>query len=115
MKHDMVRLTNLAKINVNYRRVIDTGLSQSVVMHLIPGEDIPSEIHEDNVQLLYVVEGRAHLEVDGREYQLASDEFISIPMGVSHYVANRGRYPLKLISIYTPPEHDSKRIDYRKP
>lgn len=101
--------------NAYYRRVLYTNSKmQLVVMSLIPGEDIPYEVHEGS-QFIRVEEGQAEVIVDGIIHDLYKDDIIIIDPGKWHYVRNSGSTNLKLYSIYTPPEHDSTEINVRQP
>ena len=116
MKIDLVYLTTLARDNKAYRRVIETSkYAQTVVMNLVENEDIPSEIHSDNIQVIYVVEGLARILTPHDRQYLSEGQMYVIPMNTQHYVANASSDNLKLISLYLPPEHPFNRIDIREP
>lgn len=116
MKIDFIRLTSLAKDNNNYRKVVETTpYVQTVVMNLIENEDIPSEIHEDNTQIIYVVDGLARILTPIERIYLSEGQMYVIPPNTQHYVANASINPLKLISVYLPAEHPADRVDRRQP
>jgi mannose-6-phosphate isomerase-like protein (cupin superfamily) len=79
---------------------------QIVLMALIPGEDIPKEVH-DGTQFIRVEAGTGIAIVDGRRYMLKDGISLTIPAGAKHYIKNNSKdnKALKLYSIYTPPEH----------
>lgn len=110
---------NLAQLtikNKNYRKVIQTTKTlQLVLMTLLPGEDIPKEIHKDKTQFIRVEKGKAFVKIGSQEYHLKDDDFIIIPPGKKHYVSNEGSTNLSLYSIYSPPEHPPKRLNKRQP
>jgi len=109
-------LCEQAKNNTFYRRVIETyNDTQSVVMHLIPGEDIPMEIHKGKIQFLFVFSGEGKVFTGDRTSFVNSGDIIIIPSDTEHYVGNSGKDPLKLISFYSPPEHPKNRVNERKP
>lgn len=92
--------------NNNFRKVIyTTKLSQLVVMTLEPGEDIGAEVHEDHDQFIRIESGKGKAVFDGVEHQVEDDFALVIPAGMEHNVINTGDTPLKLYTIYTPPEH----------
>ena len=98
--------------NSNYRKVIHTGkVMQLVVMTLEPGEEIGLEVHDDTDQFIRVEEGVATLTTseteDGHQTSVVfgADWATIVPAGVWHNVTNAGLGPLRLYSIYSPPEH----------
>ena len=92
--------------NDNFRKVLHTaGHSQLVVMSLLPGEDIGSEVHELD-QFIRFESGRGKVVLDGKEYEVEDDWAVVIPAGVEHNVINTSdSEQMKLYSIYSPPEH----------
>ncbi|MGD9055821.1 MAG: cupin domain-containing protein [Desulfobacterales bacterium] len=92
--------------NDNFRKVLNTAEnSQLVVMSLLPGEDIGSEVH-DLDQFIRFESGRGKVILDGKEYEVEDDWAVVIPAGVEHNVINTsGNEKMKLYSIYSPPEH----------
>ncbi|NLB59207.1 MAG: cupin domain-containing protein [Gammaproteobacteria bacterium] len=76
--------------NTDFRRVLYTGANlQLVLMCLQPGEELGTEVHPDIDQFFRVEQGTAKLLLDGAE----------------HNVINAGDEPLKLYTLYGPPEH----------
>jgi len=91
--------------NTDYRRVLYTAAHmQLVVMCLQPGEEIGAEVH-DLGQFIRVESGHAVAILNGEEHDLPDDHAVVIPAGVEHNIVNRGAEPVKLYSIYAPPEH----------
>lgn len=90
-----------------FREVLFTGPhSQLVVMALKPGEEIGQETHPDTDQFIRVEAGEGKAILDGQEYMLADGSAIVIPAGAEHNVINTSSVePLKLYTVYTPPEH----------
>lgn len=92
--------------NTDFRRVLYTGAHmQLVVMCLQPGEEIGVEVHPDIDQFFRVEEGKAKLLIDGVEHTLEHDEIAIVPAGAEHNVINAGDAPLRLYTLYGPPEH----------
>ncbi|MEN1925428.1 cupin domain-containing protein [Luteimonas qiangzhengi] len=92
--------------NTDFRRVLYTGAHmQLVVMCLQPGEEIGAEVHPDIDQFFRVEEGKAKLLIDGVEHTLEHDEIAIVPAGAEHNVINPGDAPLRLYTLYGPPEH----------
>lgn len=92
--------------NTDFRRVLYTGAHlQLVLMSLQPGEEIGREVHPDVDQFFRVEQGRATLLIDGAEHVLEDDDIAIVPAGAEHNVINAGDGPLKLYTLYAPPEH----------
>lgn len=92
--------------NEDFRRVLYTGKNlQLVLMTLPPGCDIGSEVHEDRDQFFRVEEGEGEVRIDGTAHRIADDFAVIVPAGARHNVVNTGDKPLKLYTLYGPPEH----------
>ncbi len=106
-------ITNIEKEtleNNNFRKVLYTAKnSQLVVMSIAPGDDIGSEVHELD-QFIRIEAGTAKAVLDGVESKLPAEHAVIIPAGVEHNIINTGNEPLKLYSIYSPPEHKDGTI-----
>lgn len=101
--------------NENFRKVIFDGQkSQLVVMTIQPGDDIGMEVHEEHDQFIRIEEGQAKVILNGEESEVEDDWAIVIPAGVEHNVVNTGSEPLKLYTIYSPPEHPKGTIHVTK-
>ena len=92
--------------NENFRKVLNTANnSQLVVMSLMPGEDIGTEVH-DLDQFIRFESGKGKVVLDGVEHAVEDDWAVVIPAGVEHNVINTSsNEKMKLYSIYSPPEH----------
>ncbi len=98
--------------NDNFRKEVFTGKHlQMTVMSIPVGGDIGLETHSHTDQFLRVEAGQGRAILDGVEYEVLDDFAIIIPAGTEHNVVNTGDVPMKLYSIYTPPEHPSGTID----
>ena len=92
--------------NEDFRRVLYTGQNlQLVLMTLQPGEEIGEEVHEDRDQFFRIEEGEGAIDIDGRENRVEDDFAVIVPAGARHNVRNIGSKPLRLYTIYAPPEH----------
>jgi mannose-6-phosphate isomerase-like protein (cupin superfamily) len=102
--------------NRHFREVLFTGPhSQLVVMSLGPGEEIGLETHDDVDQFIRVEGGRGTAILDGEEHALEDGSAVVIPAGTEHNVVNRSKTdPLKLYTIYSPPEHPPGTIHKTK-
>jgi len=97
--------------NDNFRKVINTAKnSQLVVMSLLPGEEIGTEVHDLDQFIRFEV-GKGKVILDGKEYDVEDDWAVVIPAGVEHNVINTSdSVKMKLYSIYSPPEHPDGTI-----
>ena len=101
--------------NDDFRRVLYTGKNiQLVLMTLKPGEEIGEEVHEDRDQFFRVEEGQGEVRIDGAASQIDDDFAVIVPAGARHNVINTGSAPLRLYTIYGPPEHKDKRVHKTK-
>jgi len=92
--------------NEDFRRVLYTGHNlQLVLMTLPPGCDIGSEVHDDRDQFFRIEEGSGTVDIDGVENRVEDDFAVIVPAGARHNVRNTGSAPLRLYTIYAPPEH----------
>ena len=92
--------------NEDFRRVRYTGEHlQLVLMTLPPGCDIGEEVHEDRDQFFRIEEGEGVIKIDGVENRVEDDFAVIVPAGARHNVINTGEAPLRLYTIYGPPEH----------
>ena len=101
-----VDVTRLARENEDFRRVLfTTERSQLVLMSLGPGEEIGEEAHEGIDQVLAFVEGEGEAVIDGSSSPVKAGSVVVVPAGVRHNFVAGGGGPLKLFTVYTPPEH----------
>jgi mannose-6-phosphate isomerase-like protein (cupin superfamily) len=106
MKGFVDDIEQLTEDNTDFRRVLYTGKHlQLVLMALQPGEEIGEEVHEDRDQFFRVEEGEGEVVIDGKRHRIEDDDAIVVPAGARHNVINTGREPLKLYTLYGPPEH----------
>ena len=92
--------------NNDFRRVLYTGQHlQLVLMTLSPGDEIGEEIHDDRDQFFRIEAGEAEIRIDGAATRLKADDAAIVPAGARHNVINLGSGPLRLYTLYGPPEH----------
>ncbi|MCP1092610.1 cupin domain-containing protein [Bacillaceae bacterium OS4b] len=108
----VVNINEATKQNSTYRTALWTGKHlQVTLMSLNVGEDIGLEIHPNLDQFLRIEEGQGIVQMGKRKDNLDfvrnvyDDSAIMIPAGTWHNVTNTGNTPLKLYSIYAPPQH----------
>ncbi|MGD6832174.1 cupin domain-containing protein [Sutcliffiella halmapala] len=108
----VANINEATKQNNTYRTALWTGTHlQLTLMSLNPGEDIGLEMHPDVDQFLRVEQGQGIVQMgkskDDLNFQrnVYDDSAIIIPAGTWHNLTNTGNTPLKLYSIYAPPNH----------
>lgn len=104
----------LVESNTEYRSIIyaDDNV-QIAVMHLNPTENIPTETHR-GTQLFTVHKGTAYFLIDDVKYKVSAGKTIIVPSKTPHYVANRSKEPLKLLTYHIPPAHPLITIQERQ-
>jgi|SRR5882672_553684 len=106
MKGFVDDIEDLTTRNTDFRRVLYTGkYLQLVLMTLAPGEEIGEEVHEDHDQFFRVEEGEGEVVIDGQRHRIRDDDAVVVPAGARHNVINTADEPLKLYTLYGPPEH----------
>ncbi|SEW37321.1 cupin domain-containing protein [[Clostridium] fimetarium] len=105
-------INEATKQNNNYRTTIWTGYHlQITLMSIKVGEDIGLESHPNLDQFIRIEQGQGTVLMGDRKNSLnfrakVYDEYaIVIPAGKWHNLINTGSVPLKLYSIYAPPQH----------
>jgi mannose-6-phosphate isomerase-like protein (cupin superfamily) len=95
--------------------VLYTGKnSQLALMCLLPGEEIGEEVH-DLDQFIRFEKGRGMVIMDGVKQGVRGDDAVVIPQGTRHNVVNTGKNkPLKLYTVYSPPEHRDGTVHHKK-
>jgi mannose-6-phosphate isomerase-like protein (cupin superfamily) len=92
--------------NPDFRRILYTAKNmQLVVMSLKPGEDIGEEVHKNGDQFFRLEEGEGQISIDGSVNKIKSGTAMIIPAGARHNIRNTGDKPLKLYTVYAPPNH----------
>lgn len=108
----VTNITKAAKHNNNFRLALWTGeYLQLTLMSINVGDDIGLEMHPDLDQFLRIEQGQGIVRMGDRRDNLDfrarvyDDYVVFIPAGTWHNLINTGRVPIKLYSIYAPPEH----------
>ncbi len=103
--------------NSHFRRVLYTGKRiQLVLMALKPGEEIGREVHPDTDQFFRIESGQARFVFnDTEEHTVGAGDAVIVPAGTWHNVVNASSSaPLKLYTIYGPPQHPDGTIHRTK-
>jgi mannose-6-phosphate isomerase-like protein (cupin superfamily) len=105
MKGFVKDIEGLAVANVDFRQVLYTAKNcQLVVMSLKPKEDIGLEVHELD-QFFRVEAGAGEAVLDGVRTAIRAGFALVVPAGAKHNIINTGSVPLKLYTLYAPPNH----------
>jgi mannose-6-phosphate isomerase-like protein (cupin superfamily) len=106
MKGFVANIEQLTEENADFRRVLYTGRNlQLVLMSLAAGEEIGRETHDDRDQFFRVEKGAGEVWIDGVKTAVKADDAFIVPAGAEHNVVNSGGEPLRVYTIYGPPEH----------
>lgn len=99
-------ILRLARENENFRQVLfTTERSQLVLMSLKPNEEIGEEVHEGTDQVLAFAGGEGEAVIEGNRSPVGAGTVVVVPGGTRHNFVNTGTTSLKLVTVYTPPEH----------
>lgn len=108
-------IIDVANDNDAFRRVVETGEhEQVVVMTIAPGEDIGEEVHPATDQVFIFVDGEGKAEMDGGERRFDEGDLVFVRAGTRHNIINTGDDPLRLITIYAPPQHAAGTVHLTK-
>ena len=106
MKGFVDDIEKLTEENADFRRVVYTGHNlQLVLMSIEPGDEIGEEVHGDRDQFFRIEAGEGEISIDGVVHRVKGDDGVIVPQGARHNVRSVGTEPLKLYTIYGPPEH----------
>ena len=99
-------------MNRNFRTTLWTGTHMQLTLMSIPVcGDIGIEMHQNVDQFIRIESGRAKVLMGKCKNVLCKEEIVDgnyaiiIPAGTWHNIINIGNRPLKLYSLYAPPNH----------
>ena len=104
-------IERLARENADFRTTLWTGTNlQITLMSILPGADIGLEQHLTHDQLLCIVRGTARVrmghDVDSlQEWYASPGDVVVVPAGMWHDLVSLDPEPLRLYSVYAPPQH----------
>jgi mannose-6-phosphate isomerase-like protein (cupin superfamily) len=105
MKGFVKDIEGMAVKNNEFRHVLYTAKNcQLVLMSLKPKEEIGAEVHTLD-QFFRVEEGSGHAVLDGVSTPISAGFAVLVPAGANHNIINTGSTPLKLYTLYAPPNH----------
>lgn len=99
--------------NPYFRRVIyTTPQQQLVLMSILPGDDIPMEVHPHTSQFIRFEKGKGQVIINDVVRDVQDGSAVVIPAGTRHQVINTSMFePLKLYTVYSPPIHGDQVIE----
>lgn len=105
-------INHATNMNQNFRTTLWTGCHIQLTLMCIPaGGEIGLEIHHDVDQFIRIESGCAKVYMGKRKYDINEEACVDgnyaliIPAGTWHNIVNAGNRPLKLYSLYAPPQH----------
>jgi mannose-6-phosphate isomerase-like protein (cupin superfamily) len=108
-------IETLTAENTAFRQVLYTGPHlQLVLMALKPGEDIGMETHKTHDQFFRIEKGHGEIVIDGTKRKVKGGDAIIVPAGALHNLINTGDKPLRLYTLYGPPNHVDGLLEKRK-
>lgn len=117
----VINIDRATKQNNTFRTALWTGSHlQVTLMSINVGEDIGLEIHPNLDQFLRIEQGQGLAKMGQNknnldfERRVADGYAIVIPAGTWHNLINTGNVPLKLYSIYAPPQHPKGTVHRTK-
>ncbi|MGK2896283.1 MAG: cupin domain-containing protein [Candidatus Saccharimonadales bacterium] len=116
----VVNIVEKTLANENYRATLWTGSNlQLTLMSIQPDDSIGLELHDDHDQFLRIEQGTALVQMGKTEdsldkWEAHNDDAIFVPAGTWHDIVNIGTEPLKIYSIYAPPEHPHGTVHQTK-
>jgi mannose-6-phosphate isomerase-like protein (cupin superfamily) len=105
MKGFVQNIEGITVKNEEFRRVLYTAKHcQLVVMALKPKEEIGMEVHKLD-QFFRVEEGSGEAVLNGVRTAIREGFAVLVPAGTNHNIINTGTAPMKLYTLYSPPNH----------
>ena len=105
-------INHATNMNENFRTTLWTGRDMQLTLMSIPvGGEIGVEMHSNVDQFIRVDSGKAKVYIGSCQNSLKEmgcvngNYAIIVPAGTWHNIVNVGNCPLKLYSLYAPPQH----------
>jgi mannose-6-phosphate isomerase-like protein (cupin superfamily) len=107
-------IETIAIANSDFRQVLYTArYCQLVVMALKPKEAIGAEVHKLD-QFFRVEQGTGEAVLDGVRTAIRAGFAVVVPAGTEHNIVNTGDVPLKLYTLYAPPNHRDGIVHHQR-
>lgn len=108
----VVNIDRAVRCNSTFRSALWTGSHLQVTVMCIPvGGEIGLEIHGMTDQFLRIESGCALVKMGDKpdaltkQHRADGSTAVLVPAGTWHNILNVGSVPLKLYSVYAPPQH----------
>jgi mannose-6-phosphate isomerase-like protein (cupin superfamily) len=98
-------LTSTTLENSLFRNVLYTTAQLQIVAMNVK-DRIKTETHRYTTQMITVVAGSARVFIDDQAFTIKAGQSIIVPAGATHTVLSVGPEPLRLWTVYAPPEHE---------
>lgn len=117
----IIKIAEATKRNRTFRTTVWTGNHMQLTLMSIPvGGEIGLEVHTQLDQFIRIERGYGLVKMGDRKNNLyfqrkvCDDYAFFIPAGTWHNLINTGECPLKLYSIYAPPQHPKGTVHLTK-
>lgn len=117
----VVNIDEASRQNNTFRTALWTGNHlQLTLMSINVGEDIGLEIHPSIDQFIRIEQGQGLVKMGQSKDKLDFQRTVSqgfaifVPAGTWHNLINTGARPIKLYSIYAPPQHPKGTVQKTK-
>ena len=117
----VINIKEITGQNNNFRTTLWTGdYMQITLMNINVGESIGLEAHPNLDQFIRIEQGIGLVQMGNDKNNLnyertvSEDYVIVIPAGKWHNLTNIGNIPIKLYSIYAPPQHPKGTVHVTK-
>ena len=103
------------KDNTNFRKVLFTGLNTQLVIMSIPvGGEVGAETHKYTEQTLFFLSGTGEGMLDDKKFPIGPGDVVVVVPGTLHNFINTGTEPLKIYTVYGPPNHIDGLVEATK-
>jgi mannose-6-phosphate isomerase-like protein (cupin superfamily) len=83
-------------------------------MALKPGEEIGEEVHTGTDQFFRIEKGEGEVRINGEPTKIKDGDAVLVPAGARHNIVNTGGEPLRLYTLYAPPQHRDGTVQATK-
>ena len=83
-------------------------------MNILPGGEVGDEVHTYTEQTLFFLSGTGKAILNGKESPIIAGDVVVVTPGTEHNFINTGTVPLKIYTVYAPPNHIDGTIETTK-
>ena len=83
-------------------------------MSIPPGTDVGEEVHKYAEQTLFFLSGTGEGELNGSKFPIGPGDVVVVVPGTDHNFWNTGTEPMKIYTVYAPPNHIDGRVHVTK-